>query len=164
MKAKKTPTAAKTKKIYILIANGVNLDLLGQRESEWYGQFTLQDIEKVLKHDLDYFKTIIKNSIELEFFQSNDEKSFLEKLSNFSKKYSENGFAIINPGAWTHTSLSLGDRLAALPLKFIECHISNPARREEFRRQSYVSKHALGIISGFGIESYRLALQALLSL
>ncbi len=141
----------------ILIANGVNLDLLGQREMQHYGNFSLLDLEKTLTREA---QTIAKaagwDECEISFFQTNSETAFLEKLT-----IGWTG-ALVNAGAWTHTSVALADRLVALALPFVEVHISNVARREEFRQQSYLAPHARGVVFGLGIESYTTALYGLL--
>lgn len=149
---------AKTKSnLKILVANGVNLDLLGQRQVSIYGTESLKDIEKKLmvatSKDMAHLFPQVK--VELEFFQSNHEGAFLDKLS---KKY--DGF-LMNPGAWTHTSIALADRLAGLETPFVEVHLSNLARREDFRQRSFTAPHASGIVQGFGGDSYYLGLLAL---
>ncbi|NRA43590.1 MAG: 3-dehydroquinate dehydratase [Oligoflexales bacterium] len=137
----------------ILIANGVNLDLLGRREKQYYGTQSLLELQSYLEtksKDL-----LNKFPISLSFFQSNDESQFLSELS---KPWDG---AIINPGAWTHTSLALADRLAALRLCFVEVHLSKIAEREEFRQRSYCAVHAIGTICGLGFDSYLAGLLAL---
>ena len=147
-----------SKKVKILVANGVNLDLLGQREPEIYGREGLKTLEKRMKQTLESLKTIppYKN-VNLTFFQTNSEIEFLEEIS---KKWDG---ALINPGAWTHTSLALADRLAALSLPFVEVHISNLSKRESFRKNSYTAPHAVGVVYGFGLDSYVAALAGLLN-
>lgn len=141
----------------ILIANGVNLDLLGKRQPEIYGTVTLATLEE----DLTRAATGFCNQLNLPmcaltFFQTNDESQFLQKLSgNFSG-------AVLNPGAWTHTSLALADRLVGLELPFVEVHLSNLARREPFRRKSWAAPHACGIVHGLGLASYEAGLWGLL--
>ena len=143
----------------ILIASGVNLDLLGKREISIYGKDSLQTMEKLLKSNVTDLKKIFKlKSCELVFFQSNDEATFLEEVSK-----SWDGI-VINPGAWTHTSLALADRLVGLGTPYVEVHVSNVFAREEFRKHSFLSPHAVGTISGFGIYSYLLGLQALVTI
>lgn len=140
----------------ILIANGVNLDLLGSREPDLYGHTTLSAIEKSLKSlapDLARSAGLGKHS--LHFFQSNSEVDFLEEIS---KDWSG---AVINPGAWTHTSLALADRLTGLKLPFVEVHLSNLARREDFRQKSFSAPFARGVVYGLGADSYAVALFAL---
>ncbi len=137
----------------ILIANGVNLDLLGTRPGEFYGKHTLVELEEYLTNKIPELESFLQAKIQLTFFQTNDEASFLTKLD-------ENWHgAVLNPGAWTHTSLALADRLEALDLPFSEIHISHLARREAFRRRSYSAKYAVGVLYGFGFDSYLLGLQ-----
>ena len=146
------------KSVKILVANGVNLDLLGRREKDHYGTASLSDIQKDLQDLAPKFAEALNTTEpQLTFFQSNVESEFLSMLS---KEW--NG-ALINPGAWTHTSLALGDRLAALKLPFIEIHLSNLARRESFRHNSYAAPHALGTISGLEKHSYSAGLFALMT-
>jgi 3-dehydroquinate dehydratase-2 len=143
-------------KAHILIAQGVNLDLLGTREPEIYGSDTLATIEAMVRQaSPDIARLFGWSAPELCFFQSNHESLFLEKLSEGWSG------ALINPGAWTHTSLALADRLAALRLPFVEVHLSNLSRRESFRQHSYASPHALGVCYGFGATSYLSALTGL---
>ena len=142
----------------ILIANGVNLDLLGQREAKIYGTFSLADIEEHLFSITPSLAVIagIKAKIELEFLQTNDEKQFIE---SFASDYS--GF-LINAGAWTHTSIALSDRLSAVNRPFVEVHISNTLARETYRHNSYLAAHASGVVIGLGIHSYEVGLLGLL--
>jgi 3-dehydroquinate dehydratase II len=142
----------------ILVANGVNLDLLGRREPEIYGSETLTDINEAISWCAPEFARMLAISgVELEFFQSNDEGSFLNKLDG-----SWDGI-LINPGAWSHTSLALGDRLAGLEIPYVEVHLSNLAKRESFRQHSYAAPHAKGVVFGFGLDSYRAGLWGLLA-
>jgi 3-dehydroquinate dehydratase-2 len=147
---------APTTKKRILIAHGVNLDLLGKREPEIYGSTTLATLEDELrKINPALAKAFGLDMADLTFFQSNHEGLFLEKISE--------GWdgAVINPGAWTHTSLALADRLAALKLPFAEVHLSNLAKREPFRQHSYAAPHAVGVCFGFGSASYIAGLSGL---
>lgn len=133
----------------ILIAHGVNLDLLGQREPEIYGTTTLASIEAELRAwNPSVARTFGQEPAQLDFFQSNHEGIFLDKLSEGWDA------AVINPGAWTHTSLALADRLSGLKLPFAEVHLSNIAKREAFRQHSYSAPHAVGVCFGFGAASY----------
>jgi 3-dehydroquinate dehydratase-2 len=142
----------------ILIANGVNLDLLGAREEKLYGTFTLVDLEA---HLVDFVKKCSASfgcaAADLEFYQSNNEADFIEKCA-------ETGYdsRVINAGAWTHTSLALADRLASAKVKYVEVHISNVHAREPFRHHSYLSAKAKGVVCGLGMQSYTAALLALL--
>lgn len=141
-------------KLRILIASGVNMDLLGQREPEVYGHSTLADV-----HDMCQ-ATVRLNGfaehVELSFFQSNHEGLFLDKLSE-----GWDGL-LVNPGAWTHTSLALADRLAGLQLPFVEVHMSNVSARESIRHKSLTAPHAKGVVYGFGVKSYSIGLRALI--
>ena len=141
----------------ILIASGVNLDLLGRREPSVYGVATLRDMEKMVKES--YRKYLIEKRLQayqLIFFQSNDEARFLREL--------DRGYAgaVINAGAWTHTSLALADRLVGVPLPFVEAHVSNLLTRESFRQHSFLAEHAICVVQGLGIQSYWVAFEALL--
>ncbi len=145
------------KALRILVAQGVNLDLLGSREPEIYGYDTLSTIEVMLRSKAPELAQVFGLATpQLDFFQSNHEGLFLDKLSA--------GWdgALINAGAWTHTSLALADRLVALKLPFVEVHLSNLARREDFRQHSYSAAHALGVCYGFGSGSYLSGLSGLL--
>lgn len=150
-------TNVATHTLKILVANGVNLDLLGTREPEIYGDETLADIEHALQ---DAASSLARaagvQGVALIFFQTNDEAAYLTKLGE--------GFdgALLNPGAWTHTSLALADRLKALALPYVEVHISNLAGREDVRQRSYAAPGAVGIVHGFGSASYRVGLFGLL--
>lgn len=135
-------------KIYIL--NGPNLNLLGQREPEIYGSITLNDIMQKLKAKAEQTK------IDLESFQSNFEGELIEKTAQLLKDPCD--FLIINPAAFTHTSIAWRDTLSATRIPFIEVHLSNIYAREEFRHKSYFSDIAVGIISGLGGYGYELAL------
>lgn len=136
----------------ILIANGVNLDLLGRREPSVYGRHDLEFLEQTLRT----YEKEQAGRVSLSFYQSNEEAAFLGKLSE-----GWDGI-VLNPGAWTHTSLALADRLAGLSVPFVEVHISNLAPRESFRQHSYCAPYAWGIVSGFGLVGYRVALEGLL--
>lgn len=151
--AKVTPDIPK-----ILVANGVNLDLLGKREPSVYGSQTLSDLEDLLsRHGESLAKIMGFKGLSLSFYQSNVEADF---LSEISRPFDG---ALINPAAWTHTSLALGDRLAALELPFVEIHISHVSQREDFRQRSYCAASALGIVSGLGFDSYLSGLLGLLA-
>ena len=145
------------KKPVILIANGVNLDLLGTREPHIYGHETLKDLEDQITSESEKIcQALGLGGCQLEFIQTNHEGQFLDAL-----KPSYDGI-IINPGAWTHTSLALGDRLKGLGRPYVEVHLSRVSSRESFRKISYISDGALGVISGFGFHSYHSALYVLL--
>jgi len=133
----------------ILVLNGPNLNLLGTREPEIYGDKNLQQIEKELS-------TIAKkHNCNLESFQSNSESDLVDKVQERSQSID---YMIINPGAFTHTSIALRDTLLAVEIPFIEVHISNIFSREEFRKNSYFSDIAQGTICGLGFKGYELAL------
>jgi 3-dehydroquinate dehydratase II len=136
----------------IIILNGPNLNLLGEREKNQYGSFTLKDIEKNCK------KFANDNDIELSLFQSNIEGELVESIQNSRK---EQQGLIINAGGYTHTSVAIHDALKILKIPIIELHISNIYNREEFRHKSLISKVAKGIICGFGAEGYIMALKAM---
>ena len=142
----------------ILVANGVNLDLLGKREPDLYGQEDLEMLEKRIMEFKSKLEKMYFCDIELEFFQSNDESVFLEKIAE-----NYDGI-VINPAAWTHTSLALADRLKAVDTPYIETHLSNVHAREEFRKHSYTAANAKGVISGLGFTSYKAALMALIDI
>jgi 3-dehydroquinate dehydratase-2 len=133
------------------LLNGPNLGLLGQREPEVYGTTTLADIEDLLDAQAKASGHV------LESFQSDAEHELIRRVHGARGK---SDFILLNPGAFTHTSIALRDALLGVAIPFIELHLSNVAAREEFRRHSYLSDVAVGVISGFGITSYELALIA----
>jgi 3-dehydroquinate dehydratase-2 len=141
-----------SKKASILVIQGPNLNLLGTREPEVYGKTTLEDIHKKLG------EIAIANSVELDTYQSNHEGELIDRI----QKAKQDGvdFIIINPGAFTHTSVALRDALAGVAIPFTEIHLSNIHQREEFRKHSYLSDIATGVICGLGAIGYELALQA----
>ena len=136
----------------IIILNGPNLNLLGEREKSQYGSFTLQDIETNCE---EFAK---KNDLELTMFQSNIEGELIEKIQ---KSRDEQNGLIINAGGYTHSSVAIHDALKILKIPIIELHISNIYNREDFRHKSLISKVAKGVICGFGIDGYTMALKAL---
>ena len=136
----------------IIILNGPNLNLLGEREKNQYGNFTLKDIEKNCTEFAN------KNSIDLSLFQSNIEGELVEKIQN--SRHEQQGL-IINAGGYTHTSVAIHDALKILKIPIIELHISNIYNREDFRHKSLISKVAKGIICGFGDYGYIMALKAM---
>ena len=137
----------------ILLINGPNLNLLGTREPEIYGNQTLSDIEN------DLTKVAEKKNINLECFQSNHEGEIVDKIQDSVKSIKG---ILINAGAFTHTSISIRDSLIGTKIPFVELHISNIFSREEFRKESFLTDKAIGIISGFGITSYFLALEGII--
>lgn len=136
----------------IIIINGPNLNLLGKRETTIYGDQTFEDFFKTLKSKY--------HTINLEYYQSNIEGELIDKLQEVG--YSYDG-VILNAAAYTHTSVGIGDCIKAIETPIVEVHISNTFSREEFRHQSYISPVAKGVILGFGLQSYELALQSFLN-
>ena len=136
----------------IIILNGPNLNLLGEREKDQYGNITLKDIET---NCIDY---AAKNKIKLTFFQSNIEGEIINQIQN--SRSSQDGL-IINAGGYTHTSVAIHDALKILKIPIIELHISNVYNREDFRHKSLISKVAKGVICGFGADGYLMSLQAI---
>ena len=134
----------------IIIINGPNLNLLGKREPEVYGQTSFEsyftDLEKAFP------------KIELSYYQSNVEGELINKLHEVGFSYDG---IILNAGGYTHTSVALADAVAAITTTVLEVHISNIFAREEYRHVSLISKHCVGIISGFGLKSYELAIKSL---
>ena len=136
----------------ILILNGPNLNLLGTREPEHYGAVTLDQILERLRQQ------VTSQDVQLADFQSNAEHELVEKVQDAPSKGID--FIIINPAAFTHTSVGLRDALQAVGVPFIEIHLSNIFAREEFRKESFFSDIAVGVISGLGPVGYELALTA----
>ena len=135
----------------ILVLHGPNLNLLGHREPDVYGHVTLTDINQRLK------QLAQSSGADLQYFQSNAEAALVERVQLARQDGTD--FIIINPAAFTHTSVALRDALAAVGIPFIEVHISNVFAREPFRKESYFSDLAIGVISGLGANGYELALQ-----
>ena len=136
----------------ILVIHGPNLNLLGQRETHHYGHQTLQSIDRHLA------EVGRGAGIEVSSFQSNAEGSLIDRVH--AAKTEQTDFIIINPAGFTHTSVALRDALAGVAIPFIEVHLSNVHAREPFRRHSYFSDIAVGVIAGLGAHGYELALQA----
>jgi 3-dehydroquinate dehydratase-2 len=136
----------------LLLLNGPNLNLLGSREPAIYGATTLTDIETRLK------ELANQAGHELDCLQSNAEHDLVNRVQQAQQEGV--AFIIINPAAFTHTSVALRDALAGVAIPFIELHLSNVHAREEFRRDSYFSDLAVGVITGLGAQGYELALQA----
>lgn len=135
----------------ILVLHGPNLNLLGSREPEHYGKLTLADIDQQLN-------TLANTEhIALESFQSNAEADIIAKIQSLAVNKVD--FIIINPAAFTHTSIAIRDAISAVNIPFIEVHLSNVFARESFRHHSYFSDLAVGIISGLGAEGYNAALR-----
>ncbi len=139
----------------ILALHGPNLNLLGTREPDIYGHETLADINAALTARAE------AAGHELAWFQSNAEHELIARLQQARDDNTD--FVLINPAAFTHTSIALRDALAAVAIPFIEVHLSNPMAREPFRHHSYFSDLAVGTITGLGGDSYRLALEAALT-
>ena len=135
----------------ILLINGPNLNLLGNRENSIYGNETLEDIEKKMS------EICRENSISFSSFQSNAEHEIVEKIH--SAKDENISKIILNPGAFTHTSISIRDALIGVGIPFFEIHISNIFAREEFRHKSYFSDIAEGVVCGMGTKGYEFALE-----
>ena len=136
----------------ILIINGPNLNLLGTREPKVYGDMSFEKYFEKLKNEF--------GSIQLEYCQSNVEGELINKLHEVGFTY--NGI-IFNAGGYTHTSVAIGDAIATIETPVVEVHISNVYAREEYRHVSMMAKNCKGVISGFGLDSYKLALDALLN-
>lgn len=136
----------------ILVLHGPNLNLLGRREPEVYGSTTLDDINQSLE--------LLGQSLQVQVsaFQSNHEGDLVDKIH---QAWGQQDGILINPGAYTHTSVAIRDAIAGVALPTVEVHLSNVYKREAFRHHSYIAPVAIGQISGFGAESYRLGLQAL---
>ena len=136
----------------ILIINGVNMNMLGVREPEKYGSITLNDLEKEL------YAYSFELGIDIDTFQSNHEGEIVEKIHSAIEKFDG---IVINAGAYTHTSVAIRDAIASVNIPAIEVHMTNIFSREEFRHHSYLAPVCKGQISGFGINSYKLALTAI---
>jgi len=134
----------------ILIINGPNLNLLGTREPEIYGKTTLKDIESQLR------EKSVQLNVEIECFQSNHEGEIVDKIHSAKNNFDA---IIINPAAYTHTSVAIRDAFASVNIPAIEVHISNVYSREEFRHNSLIAPVVVGQIAGLGIEGYLLALE-----
>lgn len=142
----------------IIVLNGPNLNMLGSREPEKYGTATLADVEALCE------ETATRLGFTVEFFQSNHEGPLIDKIQEAGIGFKEGKIqgVIFNPGAYTHTSVALHDAVAAVGgLPVIEVHISNVHARESFRHHSYISPVAAGIVVGFGIHGYALAIEGL---
>ena len=136
----------------IIILNGPNLNLLGEREKNQYGSFTLKEVEERCNNHAN------QNDVSLVFYQSNIEGELVEKIQE--SRNTQQGL-IINAGGYTHTSVAIHDALKIIKIPIIELHISNIYNREEFRHKSLISKVAKGVICGFGAEGYIMALKAM---
>ncbi|WP_298512801.1 type II 3-dehydroquinate dehydratase [uncultured Kordia sp.] len=136
----------------IIIINGPNLNLLGKREPEIYGSATFEDYFETLKSQFP--------KVNLSYYQSNVEGELINKLQEVGFEYDG---IILNAGAYTHTSIAIGDAIKGITSPVVEVHISNTFGREAFRHQSYISPNAKGVILGFGMQSYQLAIQSFLA-
>ena len=136
----------------ICVIHGPNLRLLGRREPETYGRLTLAEIDDLI------VETARGIGVEVESFQSNHEGEILDHLETVCDRV--DGF-LVNPGALTHTSVALRDGLVGVDRPFVEVHLSNIHARERFRRHSYIAGAAVGVVAGFGVQSYLLGLRAL---
>jgi 3-dehydroquinate dehydratase II len=154
MKRQKS-TSKQSRKPRVLVIHGPNLNLLGTREPEVYGTVTLSDINVSLA------RLAEGAGVDLESFQSNHEGALIERVH--AAREQGVGAIIINPAAYTHTSVALRDALAAVAIPFVEVHLSNVHAREPFRHRSYFSDLAVGVICGLGPEGYRLALDYVLT-
>ncbi len=139
----------------LLVLHGPNLNLLGTREPDVYGRTTLAQIDAYLA------QLAQKAGHQLDSFQSNAEHALVDRIQ--AAREDGTRFIVINPAAYTHTSVAIRDALAAVAIPFIEVHLSNPHARESFRHTSYFSDLAVGVIAGFGADSYRYALDAALA-
>ncbi|GAA6168752.1 type II 3-dehydroquinate dehydratase [Sessilibacter corallicola] len=137
---------------HLLVLHGPNLNLLGTREPEIYGTLTLDDINQQLK------QLASSKGFDLESFQSNAEHELINRIHQARTDGVK--FIVINPAAFTHTSVALRDALAGVDIPFIEVHLSNVHAREQFRRHSYFSDTAIGVICGLGAKGYEFALEA----
>ena len=135
----------------LIIINGPNLNLLGKREPEVYGSATFEDYFKTLKEKF--------SSLDLAYFQSNIEGEIIDKLHEVGFHY--HGI-VLNAAAYTHTSVGIGDAVKAIETPVVEVHISNVYAREEFRHTSYIAAHTKGVLFGFGLKGYELAIQSFL--
>ncbi len=138
----------------ILVINGVNMNMLGIREPEKYGSMTLKDLEKEL------YAYSFELGIDLETYQSNHEGELVEKIH---LAYKNTDGIVINPGAYTHTSIALRDALSAVSIPTVEIHMTNIHNREEFRHNSVIAPVCIAQISGFGADSYKLGIKGLVN-
>ncbi|MGB3066684.1 type II 3-dehydroquinate dehydratase [Sphingobacterium thalpophilum] len=136
----------------ILVLNGPNLNLLGVREKSIYGSRDFLSYFEELKQRFD--------TVHLEYYQSNSEGALIDKIHAVGFEYDG---IVINAGAYTHTSVAIGDAIAAINTPVIEVHISNVHQREAFRHHSFLAKNCKGVICGFGLDSYRLGIEALIA-
>lgn len=142
----------------VLILNGPNLNLLGQREPAHYGSSTLADVEKLCRAEG------ARLDLDVDFRQSNHEGELVDWIHEAGRQVAAGELigVVMNPGAYTHTSIALHDAIKGAEVPLIECHISNVHARESFRHHSYISPAARGIVIGFGVQGYLLAMNGLL--
>jgi 3-dehydroquinate dehydratase-2 len=152
---KRKATSKTAEKARVLVVHGPNLNLLGTREPDYYGRVTLSDI------NISLARLAESGGIDLDVFQSNHEGALIERI-HAAREQGVRAI-IINPAAYTHTSIALRDALAAVAIPFVEVHLSNVHARESFRQHSYFSDLAIGVISGLGHQGYLLALEYLLN-
>lgn len=152
---KQKPASKTVPRPRLLVLNGPNLNLLGTREPQHYGSVTLDDINLTLARRAE------AADVDLETFQSNHEGALIERIH--AARQQDVRYIIINPAAWTHTSVAIRDALAAVAIPFVEVHLSNVHAREPFRQHSYFSDLAIGVICGLGQQGYLLALEYLLN-
>lgn len=138
----------------ILVINGPNLNMLGTREPQIYGTLSLDEISDELKE----FARELDGSIKIEFFQSNHEGGIVDKIQGAKDEFDG---IIINPAAYTHTSVAIADAIASVGIKTVEVHLSNIYSREEFRHHSFVAPNCLGQVAGFSKNGYKMALLGL---
>jgi len=139
----------------ILVIHGPNLNLLGRREQQIYGGLSLAEINRKLEGQAR------REGVTVDFFQSNHEGEIVERLQEAERRYAA---VVINPAAFTHTSVAIRDAVAAIRTPVVEVHLSNIQAREPFRRESFISPVARGVIFGFGVESYLLGFQGAIAL
>ena len=135
----------------LLVLHGPNLNLLGQREPQTYGAMSLAEIDAILS------ETVGRSGARLQTFQSNHEGALVDRVQ--AARNDGTDFIVVNPAAFTHTSVALRDALAAVAIPFVEVHLSNVHRREPFRHKSYFSDLAVGVVCGLGVAGYRSAVQ-----
>lgn len=138
----------------ILVINGVNMNMLGVREPEKYGSLTLKELEKEL------FAYSFELGIDIETYQSNHEGEIVEKIHSAKDLFDG---IVINAGAYTHTSIAIRDAISSVEIPTVEVHMTNIYKREEFRHHSYIAPVCVGQISGFGLDSYKLGLKAVIN-
>ena len=138
----------------ILVIHGPNLNFLGKREPEIYGSQTLSDVNDLIEKEAG----LIGKSINVDFFQSNSEGEIVSKIQ---EGFGKMDGIIINPAAYTHSSIAIRDAILSTSIPVVEVHISNVYKREKFRQKSFISPVAVGLVCGFGVQSYLLGLRAL---